>query len=314
MKKLKRCLGEGNLYEAHQLYRMLYFRCSSIPDCHAELMDTLHEGSLRLLCENHKESGADVASLLVDILMKSNTPPSEENIDKLSHLYKLMSPDSPERFSFVQNALKWSNKMAPEYTSGHPKLHKSIALILWKEKNYAMSRYHFLHSTDADGCASMLVDYHTSKGYSSEVDLFIAQAVLQYLCLRNKTTATSVFFSYTEKHPDIVPGPPYLLPLLNFLWFLLKVIECGKISREAFSVLCEQYHPTIRRDPNYLEYLDRIGHLFFGFQPTRKRSGGVLGELLQSFLSNRDSDDENDENPGSSIQSTSIAMETEELD
>uniref|UniRef100_T1JH00 RRM domain-containing protein n=1 Tax=Strigamia maritima TaxID=126957 RepID=T1JH00_STRMM len=313
MKKLKTCVAEGNLYEAHQLYRMLYFRGGSIPDCYAELMDTLHDGSLRLLCENHKESGADVAALLVDILIKSNTVATEEIIEKLVRLYKLMNPDSPERSNFIHSALKWSNKLAPEYISGHPKLHESIALILWKEKNYPLARYHFLHSTDADGCASMLIDYHTSKGYSNEVDLFIAQAVFQYLCLRNKTTATLVFASYTEKHPDIDRGPPYFFPLLNFLWFLLRVVECGK-SRDAFSVLCQQYQPTLSRDPTYNEYLERIGHLFFGLPPAKKKSAGVLSDLLQTFLGNRDSDDESDGIPTISAQSSTVSMETEELD
>lgn len=49
------------------------------------------------------------------------------------------------------------------------------------EKNYQQSRYHFIHSTDGNGCATMLIEYHIKKGYPSEVDLFIAQTVLQYV-------------------------------------------------------------------------------------------------------------------------------------
>ena len=30
----------------------------------------------------------------------------------------------------------------------------------------------------------MLVEFHLTRGYSSELDLFIAQTVLQYLCLK----------------------------------------------------------------------------------------------------------------------------------
>jgi len=71
----------------------------------------------------------------------------------------------------------------------------------------------------------MLVELHRVRGYANEVDLFIAQAVLQYLCLRNKNTATAAFNTYTTQHPNIKTGPPYLLPLLNFLWFLLKAID-----------------------------------------------------------------------------------------
>lgn len=128
----------------------------------------------------------------------------------------MISSDVPERETFLANALQWSIKGSHEYKSGHPHLHQSIAQILWKgriytvliskncyyalhclnhsdrtilikystidtfsEKNYALARYHFLHSTDGSGCAAMLVELHRQRGYSSEVDLFIAQAVLQ---------------------------------------------------------------------------------------------------------------------------------------
>lgn len=47
------------------------------------------------------------------------------------------------------------------------------------EQNYSESRYHFLHSSDGEGCAQMLVEYSASRGFRSEVDMFVAQAVLQ---------------------------------------------------------------------------------------------------------------------------------------
>jgi hypothetical protein len=50
---------------------------------------------------------------------------------------------------------------------------------MFSEKNYVLARYHFLHSKDGFSCAAMLVELHRQRGYSSEVDLFIAQAVLQ---------------------------------------------------------------------------------------------------------------------------------------
>lgn len=49
------------------------------------------------------------------------------------------------------------------------------------ERNYTAARYHYLHSSDGCGFATMLVELHISEGYSNEVDLFIAQVVLQYV-------------------------------------------------------------------------------------------------------------------------------------
>lgn len=73
----------------------------------------------------------------------------------------------------------------------------------------------------------MLIELHTNYGFKSEVDLTIAQAVLQILCLQNLQMAMETFNKYTALHPTIKndKGPPYLFPLLNFLWFLLRAIE-----------------------------------------------------------------------------------------
>jgi len=47
------------------------------------------------------------------------------------------------------------------------------------ELDYTQARYHFIRSTDGKGCAAMLIEYHIVRGFPSEVDLFIAQAVFQ---------------------------------------------------------------------------------------------------------------------------------------
>lgn len=117
-----------------------------------------------------------------------------------------MDPNSPERVAFVSRALKWSTGGSGKL--GHPKLHQLLAVTLWKgtfknttpfglssrrfvtflcpnflsvcsEQNYSESRYHFLHSSDGEGCAQMLVEYSTARGFRSEVEMFVAQAVLQ---------------------------------------------------------------------------------------------------------------------------------------
>lgn len=103
---------------------------------------------------------------------------------------------------------------------------QNIALVYWSEKNYAQARHHFIYSKDGRNCAKLLIEFQQSQGFKCEADLFICQAVLQFLCLKNKITANQTFTSYTEQHPTIRKvGPPYLLPLLNFLWFLLQAIE-----------------------------------------------------------------------------------------
>ena len=52
-------------------------------------------------------------------------------------------------------------------------------LFFSSEKNYILARQHFIYSRDGSGCAAMLVELHEQRGYMNEIDLFIAQAVLQ---------------------------------------------------------------------------------------------------------------------------------------
>lgn len=47
----------------------------------------------------------------------------------------------------------------------------------------------------------------------------------RFLCLKNKSSASVVFTTYTQKHPSIENGPPFVQPLLNFIWFLLLAVD-----------------------------------------------------------------------------------------
>lgn len=313
--KLEASVSAGNFYEAHQMYRTLYFRYS-MQEKYKELLELLYSGSKLLLQNKQLTSGADLCNLFVDVLQKSSEPVTEELVQKLSELYGLIGPNVPERDTFLANAMRWSAKGSPEYKTGHPLLHKAVAQTSWREKNYVVARYHFLHSNDGSSFAMMLVEIHTRQGYPSEVDLFITQVVLQYLCLQNKTTAFDAFHWYTLKHPNIKSGPPYLLPLLNFIWFLLKAIESGKLP--VFTLLCKKYKPSIDRDPTYNSYLNKIAQIFFGLPPQRPRNQGLFGNLMQLFNDaghDSDSDHEDSSSRASLTQNrSSQKMETEDLD
>lgn len=311
LNKLEACIDCGNYYEAHQMYRTLYFRYQG-QKRYAELKELLYNGAVKLLRLDQCNSGADLANLLVDVLVQSDTEPCDEQIERLGSLFALLAPHSPERSTFLARALQWSaGKEQP--ARGHPQLHRLVALTLWKEKNYPEARHHFVHSTDGDGCAAMLIEFQMTKGYSCEIDLFIAQTVFQYLCLRNPSTASVVFLAYTRRHPSVHPGPPYYMPLLNFLWCLLLAVETRKLA--VFTVLCEHYQPTISRDPTYPQYLDKIGQLFFGLPPPPKPQG-MFGNLIQTLLGGLEDDDSGSSSHGGMApgQSTSAEVQPEELD
>lgn len=182
----------------------------------------------------------------------------------------LIPPGTPERLNFTLTTLKLKPSIFPI-----PLIHREFAIITWRERNFTDSRYHFLHCSFvcSEECASMLIEYHVTCGYPSEVDLFIAQFILQLLCLKKinfsslssqsqneyrerclsstqnegassapladslnlaKVTPKSSQHAfanltlqyYLAKHPQIKESnPSSILPLINFLWFLLLAIE-----------------------------------------------------------------------------------------
>lgn len=87
---------------------------------------------------------------------------------------------------------------------------------------------------------------------------------------------------------------------------------------QTFAVLCEQYEPSIKRDPNYIGYLDKIGQIFFGLNPPQQqKAGGIFGNILESFLAGLgdESDDESSSDKNTAKASTSRNMlENTELD
>lgn len=190
-------------------------------------------------------------------------------------------------------------------------MHKLAAQIMWNEGNVDQAHNHFIFSRDGEGFGRMLVELSQTKGLPSEVDLFIVQVVLQQLCVKEKASAVDTFNTYTKYHPKIACAePPFPMPLLNFVYFLLKSIETGKLP--MFRTLCDMYKVSLARDSSYDKYLQKIGVLFFGVVPTQQRSGGMFGDLInQLFSSLDDGEDEADDDDefGANSGTTSVDVD-----
>lgn len=177
---------------------------------------------------------------------------------KLIHL--MLRPGVEERSEFSVAILKWSTNLFTksaidmkdqksiyenyQKVFGHFDIHREFAYNFWSEKVYVQARYHFLHSLDAVSFAHLVIECHLNFGFQSECDLFLAQAVAQYLSLRNHTSARQFFLAYTQNHPQVVKRTLvnssielYEKPLINFLNLLLKAIETQKYSISSHTLL-----------------------------------------------------------------------------
>ncbi|XP_058806039.1 Golgi to ER traffic protein 4 homolog isoform X2 [Phymastichus coffea] len=199
--KLDNSINNGNYYEAHQMYRTLYFRYLGQQNF-SDLIRLLHNGSLLLLQRKQYTSGADLGMLYIDVLKKSKEKPSFSYFENIIDLFSLMDSTSPERETFVNNALRWSN-IGTNYRIGHPKLHQRFAEIYWKEKNYLYARQHFLYSSNGDKCATMMVEFYEEQGYTNEIDLFITQIVL-HGTLSSFTILCEQYFTSLTRDPSFL--------------------------------------------------------------------------------------------------------------
>lgn len=104
--KLEASVQSGNYYEAHQMYRTLYFRYLSqkrYDDC----LDLLYKGAVKFLNNEQYSSGADLGMLVIDTLEKSNIEDYDLWIQRLGILLSLINANVVER-----EALLVSNRLS----------------------------------------------------------------------------------------------------------------------------------------------------------------------------------------------------------
>lgn len=287
------------------MFRTIYFRYSK-QEKFLELSDLLLDGAEKLIAAKQYQSGSDLSLLLIEVLHKCKFDEHsfEKWITNVGGLIEKIEPDVVERETLIVRAVKWScegNKNNPN--QGHPLIHKLIAATMAKEQNFEHSRYHYLLSKDGVGCAKILIHLST-KAFNSEVDMVICQVVLSLLVLKEKDTALVTFNTYTKLHPKIrTQNPPYRTPLLNFIFFLLSIIEEPKL--QSFKTLCELYKTALSRDPAYEKQLQQIGVFYFGAPRARPaRQQGLFGDLFSQLFQELEGDsDDDDSQPAASSSS-----------
>ena len=310
--KLSKSKEELDFYEAHQLYTTLYYRYN-LKQKHEEARAMMEDGAKFLFANNQFGSAADLSLLYVESLEQSLKEINDDIIATLGTLHSLMPGYMTEVEAFDKRALLWSSKCKNVPKTGDKQLRKLFAINYWKNKMYYEARQNFLYSSHDTGMlfGKMLQEVATTQGLPGEIDLFLAQAVLQLLCLQSYQQASEVFNTYTQSHPKIGKGPPFKYPLINFLCFLLVAVKKQQVT--VFTILCEQYHISLKRDVLYFDYLEKIGESYFGIEPPEKpeSGGGIFKSLMQNLF-----DDESEMSEGLQVkkQPTARTMTEEDLD
>lgn len=94
--KLEESVQAGKYYEAHQKYRTLYFRYLT-QKRFDECLELLYTGAQTFLDNEQYSSGADLGSLVVDTLEKTNVSDNELWMHRLGELISKIKPNMVER-------------------------------------------------------------------------------------------------------------------------------------------------------------------------------------------------------------------------
>ncbi|VDM69398.1 unnamed protein product, partial [Strongylus vulgaris] len=175
-------------------------------------------------------------------------------------------------------------KKRRERKHGLSDLHYMIAKAYINHGYYANARNHMLFADRPEEFASLLHRMSEEGGCkSSEAELFCAISVLQLLAMHRVQTSSKLLAAYASTS-DASQSIGSRQELLNFLRLLCNALTLHDVN--LFDHLVAVYKPHIDVDPTYHNYIDRIGHIFFGHPSSEKNHpfGGLFGNILKGVL------------------------------
>ncbi|KAG0319987.1 hypothetical protein BGZ99_004809 [Dissophora globulifera] len=295
LQKLEKSVGDGNYYEAHQMYRTVanrYIKAQNYKDA----IDLLHSGSMLLLKHKQAGSGADLALYLVEVYNLDKVPVTEESRDRIFDIAELMDEENSQRRTFLQGAVNWSSSDS-KYRNGDPLLQHYIGLLFWKEKDYNQAEAHLLVGTQesAEALGHVLFEWSELEP-SHDKGAYLLRGVLQELAMRNLRDANVVFNTFEERLPPTylaseqktpdgsvkaVKMQMYRSSLLNLCKLVLMACETGNPS--IFKQVTTKYKPALGIDENFGALMTTIGELFFGIKVPKQAN--MLADLMSSLFS-----------------------------
>jgi len=280
VQKAEKSVENGNFYEAQQMYKTLYFRYLN-KKRYADVRELLVSGATTMLRHNQLNEGIELAQLLLNLYKDTKVKVTKESLDPILNIIILHLSKTEDgndvNDGFIKNVAKWTMENG-EFKEGDPTFHNTLAEYYYSKgpEYFGKAQKHFLRGNEIVKFANMLVTW-SQLVPSSEKDLIIARAVLQYIALSNLKDANIVMDSFMKALPELPQTP-----LINFLRFLLVAME--RDAYPLFDILRKKYKPSLDRDPSFQQYLDHIALTYFKVQPT----GGMnnfLGEMMKSLFS-----------------------------
>ncbi len=242
--------------------------------------------------------GGELAAALIELYQKSGAPCGPSQVRAILELAALfpaaVSGSDPAKDAlvvFLKVALKWSQSVAPPGAPsgcGCPDFHLALARRLAALGEHGGAHLQYLRSGGAQAelsqnaaqaiseHAALLVDWASPNGggLQSEADLFVARAVLQYLCLEDLASANALLKHFAARDASLSNSP-----LLHFASFLTEVCERSAAAAPLFDVLRAKYAAALSRDPKLDEYLEKIAEVYLGREAPKSFMESMMAGL-----------------------------------
>lgn len=266
--------GPSGAYEALQLYRSRALRFRSKNDLEGAIKATA-SGAVCLLKNSYATAGAELSSLLVDMLDEEGKDIDASTRSIIYDVDNSFPAKAPQQIEFLKSCVKWTTNCGTREL-GDPQLHVRLANCMWAvgDKN---AIYHFAAGEAPEDLAARLEESYGAPEQQEPRDRGLALGVLHFLALENLRDANDLMDSFkrTQKAKKLDPKSE----LLTFLDYLLQT--CRRDAQPLFKTLVNKYSAVIDFDETAPALLmGPIGQRLFGIVPRVNPMMSMLQNML----------------------------------
>jgi hypothetical protein len=286
--------GAHGAYEALQLYRSRAMR-HKLKNELQDAVQTCTNGTVCLLENGYENAGAELATLLIDIVTEFTIPMNEEHSKMIDQIVEKFGkyPKSTHVVEFLKLTIKWG--LGTPFENG---LHQKLGECLWNNDDYRNAIYHFACSENPKLLNDKLFALHpfssgdavsVPTGENAPVDRntlrerYLTLGIVHFLALENLRDANDLFYHYKRTITAANNGTPFTSnanSLYTFCDYLLQV--CRRDAAPLFKTLVNTYASTVDFDDQVPTMLmGPIALKYFNIKP----KVNPMMSMLQSMMS-----------------------------
>lgn len=282
-----------NILSSHQKYAEAADLGDMLIKTYTTNNTSLSEATINAICNVSTEFPSNATVAVVNILFLrsalkwAQNAPVETSMTDLSNNNNNHSTLSSSSSTNTATPSVSSSLTPQQILLSRLHLLTARACVTAGSEHYSDAQRRYLESYGAGTeFGNFLHDWSTKEGYALERDLFVTRAVLQLLCLGNMKDANALrdeFVRLETEYCTMNNQSSLCLetPLMHFTKFLLLTLE--RDAKPLFLTLIDKYEPSLKRDSNFLDYLQTIGYRYYRISPPKSGLDNMMDAMMGMF-------------------------------